>query len=109
MRSRTKAVARLHIRDRPTTLRGSADRAIGYARICQLSDPGSRQGADDVGHAQILEALIADDEPGALTRMAHHLTRTALPLLTDCAPQFVPVAVPHAVALIDSPRGPRCG
>jgi hypothetical protein len=33
--------------------------------------------------------------------MAHHLERTALRVLTDCAPDFVPVAVPHAVALID--------
>ena len=97
------------MRDHPATLRVSADRAIGYVRICQLSDPGSWQGAGDVGHAQILEALIADDERGALTGMAHHLARTALPVLTDCAPKFVPVAVPHAVALIDRLRGPRCG
>jgi hypothetical protein len=33
--------------------------------------------------------------------MAHHLERTALRVLTDCAPDFTPVAVPHAVALID--------
>ena len=33
--------------------------------------------------------------------MAHHLERTALRVLTDCAPEYVPVAVPHAVALID--------
>jgi hypothetical protein len=33
--------------------------------------------------------------------MAHHLERTALRVLADCAPEFAPVAVPHAVALID--------
>ena len=33
--------------------------------------------------------------------MAHHLERTALRVLTDCAHEFEPVAVPHAVALID--------
>ena len=33
--------------------------------------------------------------------LAVHLVRTALRVLTDCAPGFVPVAVPHAVALID--------
>ena len=33
--------------------------------------------------------------------MAHHLERTALRVLADCAPDFVPVAVSHAVALID--------
>ena len=36
-----------------------------------------------------------------LTEMAHHLERTALRVLTDCSPDFAPVAVPHAVALID--------
>jgi DNA-binding GntR family transcriptional regulator len=78
-----------------------ADRTIRYIRIYQLSDPNSWQAAGDAEHVGILEALIAGDEPGALTGMAHHLARTALRVLTDCAPEFVPVAVPHAVALID--------
>jgi DNA-binding GntR family transcriptional regulator len=82
-------------------LRVFADRTIRYIRIYQLSDPTSWQAAGDVEHAQILEALIAGDEPGARTGMAHHLARTALRVLTDCAPEYVPVAVPHAVALID--------
>lgn len=82
-------------------LRTFADRATRYIRIYQLSEPGSWQAAGDVEHAAILDALIGDDEQGALTEMAHHLERTALRVLTDCAPDFVPVAVPHAVALID--------
>jgi DNA-binding GntR family transcriptional regulator len=82
-------------------LRAFADRTIRYIRIYQLSDPNSWQAAGDVEHAQILEALIAGDERGALTGMAHHLARTALRVLSDCAPEYVPVAVPHAVALID--------
>jgi DNA-binding GntR family transcriptional regulator len=82
-------------------LRAFADRTTRYIRIYQLSEPGSWQAAGDVEHAAILEALIAGDEQGALTEMAHHLERTALRVLTDCAPDFVPVAVPHAVALID--------
>ena len=82
-------------------LRVLADRTIRYIRIYQLSDPGSWQAAGDVEHAQILEALITGDERGALTGMAHHLERTALRVLSDCAPEFVPVAVPHAVALVD--------
>ncbi len=82
-------------------LRAFADRTTRYIRIYQLSDPGSWQVPGDIEHAQILEALIAGDERAALTRMAHHLERTALRVLTDCAPEFVPVAVPHAVALID--------
>jgi len=82
-------------------LRAFADRTTRYIRIYQLSEPGSWQAAGDVEHAAILEALMADDEQGALTEMAHHLERTALRVLADCAPDFVPVAVPHAVALID--------
>ncbi len=50
---------------------------------------------------QILEALVDGDRRGALTGMAHHLARTALRVLADCAPGYQPVAVPHAVALID--------
>jgi DNA-binding GntR family transcriptional regulator len=82
-------------------LRQLADRTIRYIRIYQLSDPDSWQQAGDVEHAQILEALTAGDERGALTGMARHLARTALRVLADCAPEFEPVAVPHAVALID--------
>src|ERR1700722_13817083 len=82
-------------------LRAFADRTTRYIRIYQLSEPNGWQAAGDVEHAAILEALIAGDEQGALTEMAHHLARTALRVLTDCAPDYVPVAVPHAVSLID--------
>jgi DNA-binding GntR family transcriptional regulator len=81
-----------------------ADRTIRYIRIYQLSEPGSWQTVGDVEHARILEALIADDEQGALNGIAHHLARTALRVLADCAPNFRPTAVPHAVALIDRPQ-----
>jgi DNA-binding GntR family transcriptional regulator len=83
-------------------LRAFADRTTRYIRIYQLSEPNSWQAAGDVEHAQILESLIAGNEREALTGMAHHLERTALRVLADCAPDFVPVAVPHALALIDS-------
>jgi DNA-binding GntR family transcriptional regulator len=82
-------------------LQALADRTTRYIRIYQLSDPNSWQAAGDVEHAQILEALIAGDQPGALNGMAHHLARTALRVLTDCAPDYVPTAVPHAVSLIE--------
>ena len=82
-------------------LQAFADRTIRYIRIYQLSDPNSWQAAGDAEHVQILETLIAGDEPGALAGMAHHLERTALRVLTDCAPDYVPVAVPHAVALVE--------
>jgi DNA-binding GntR family transcriptional regulator len=80
-----------------------ADRTTRYIRIYQLSDPGSWQQAGDVEHAQILDALTMGDEHGARAGMAHHLERTAMRVLRDCAPDFTPVAVPHAVALIDRP------
>src|SRR5450432_205422 len=82
-------------------LQAFADRTIRYIRIYQLSDPNSWQAAGDVEHEQILAALIAGDAAAALNGMAHHLARTALRVLTDCAPDYVPAAVPHAVALID--------
>jgi DNA-binding GntR family transcriptional regulator len=78
-----------------------ADRTTRYIRIYQLSNPSGWQSAGDVEHAQILDALITGDEAGALTGMAQHLARTALRVLSDCAPDYVPVAVPHALALID--------
>jgi DNA-binding GntR family transcriptional regulator len=82
-----------------------ADRTIRYIRIYQLSDPNSWQAAGDVEHAQILDSLVEGDEQGALSGMANHLARTALRVLTDCAPEYVPLAVPHAVALVG--RRPR--
>jgi DNA-binding GntR family transcriptional regulator len=83
-------------------LRALADRTTRYIRIYQLSEPNSWQAAGDVEHAAILEALIAGDERAALTGMAHHLERTALRVLADCAPGYRPAAVPHAVALIEA-------
>ena len=90
-------------------LRAFADRTTRYIRIYQLSEPNSWQTAGDIEHAAILAALIAGDERGAVMGMAHHLARTALRVLTDCAPDYVPVAVPHAMALIDlqAPAAPR--
>jgi DNA-binding GntR family transcriptional regulator len=78
-----------------------ADRTTRYIRIYQLSDPNAWQAGGDVEHAEILTALIDGDQDAALVGMAGHLARTALRVLADCAPDYVPVAVPHAVALID--------
>lgn len=84
-----------------------ADRTTRYIRIYQHSDPHDWQTAGYAEHARILEALIGDDARAALTGMAHHLARTALRVLADCAPEYTPVAVPHAVALIDFQPPPR--
>jgi len=77
-----------------------ADRTIRYIRIYQLSEPNTWQHAGDVEHARILRALAGDDGPQALSELANHLSRTALRVLHDCKPSYVPVVVPHAVALV---------
>ena len=81
-------------------LRAFADRAIRYIRVYQPADPAGWQAAGDVEHERMLEALVAGDEQGALNEMVQHLAGTALRVLTACAPEYVPVAVPRAVALI---------
>jgi DNA-binding GntR family transcriptional regulator len=82
-----------------------ADRTIRYIRIYQLSEPASWQSAGDVEHSAILEAIVAQDDRAALTGLAHHLARTALRVLADCAPEFEVNAVPHAVDLVEKRRG----
>jgi DNA-binding GntR family transcriptional regulator len=81
-----------------------ADRTIRYIRIYQLSEPGSWQAAGDVEHAAILQAITEHDDFAALSGLAHHLARTALRVLDDCAPEYVPVAVPHAIDLVEHRR-----
>lgn len=81
-------------------LRALADGTIRYIRLYQYADP-HWQDAGDVEHEKILQALAAGDERTAVHGLANHLARTALRVLTDCAPDYRPVAVPHAVSLID--------
>jgi DNA-binding GntR family transcriptional regulator len=77
-----------------------ADRTTRYIRIYQLSEPATWQDAGDAEHTRILAALVAEDGSLALRELAHHLSRTALRVLTDCKPDYVPVAVPRAVDLV---------
>jgi DNA-binding GntR family transcriptional regulator len=77
------------------------DRSVRYIRIYQQSEPGDWQTAGDAEHAAILDALAAGDDRAALTGLAHHLARTALRVLSDCAPDYTPRAVPQAVALAE--------
>jgi len=90
-------------------LQNLADRTIRYIRIYQLAEPSSWQVPGQVEHQLILDAVSAGDELGAITGMAHHLAGTATRVLTNCAPAYQPIAVPHAVALIDHqlPRSSR--
>jgi DNA-binding GntR family transcriptional regulator len=82
-------------------LQSLEDRSVRYIRIYQQSEPAGWQTAGDAEHAEILDALTAGDDSAALSGLAHHLARTALRVLTDCAPEYVPTAVPHAVALAE--------
>lgn len=81
-------------------LRSLADRSARYIRIEQHVDPADWPKAGDVEHPAILAAMVDGDERAAVSLTAHHLERTALRVLTDCAPDFVPRAVPRAVALV---------
>jgi len=82
-------------------LQSLEDRSVRYIRIYQQSEPASWQTAGDAEHAAILDALAAGDDRAALSGLAHHLARTALRVLSDCAPGYTPRAVPHAVALAE--------
>ncbi len=83
------------------TLQSLEDRSVRYIRIYQQSEPASWQTAGDVEHAAILDALTAGDDRAALSGLANHLARTALRVLSDCAPDYSPRAVPHAVTLAE--------
>ena len=87
-------------------LRSFADRSVRYIRIYQVAEPHGWPVAGETEHAGILEAVADGDGPAALARLARHLARTGLRVLADCAPDYVPVAVPRAVALVgaDTPR-----
>ena len=82
-------------------LQSLEDRSVRYIRIYQQAEPSGWQADGDGEHAAILDALSAGDDRAALSGLAHHLARTALRVLSDCAPDFVPTAVPRAVALAD--------
>src|SRR6266536_2027429 len=69
-------------------LQSLEDRSVRYIRIYQQSEPAGWQTAGDAEHA-------------AIAGLAHHLARTALRVLSDCAPGYAPRAVPHAVALAE--------
>jgi DNA-binding GntR family transcriptional regulator len=91
------------------TLQSLEDRSGRYIRIYQQSEQADWQTAGDAEHAAILDALTAGDDRAALSGLANHLARTALRVLSDCAPDYTPRAVPQAVALAEGadPTVPR--
>ncbi|MFG1608017.1 GntR family transcriptional regulator [Actinoplanes sp. NPDC049265] len=83
-------------------LRLHADRAARYIRIYQAAEPRTWDAAGDREHTEILDALIERRLNDVTSGLAHHLARTALHVLADCAPGFEPRAVPQAVAMVDN-------
>ena len=80
-----------------------ADRCIRYIRIYQGGEPNGWHRAGEREHSQILASLKAGHSAQARSRMAHHLSRTALRVLRDTSPDYVPRAVPAALEMIDEP------
>ena len=89
-------------------LRTQAARTNRFIPIYQLTEPATWQEAGDAEHAAILAALGRGDGPAALAELAQHLSHTALRVLSDCRPDYVPLAVPHAVELVSGgPASPQ--
>lgn len=80
-----------------------ADRSVRYIRIRQYGEPARWADAGDLEHPAILQCVAEGDCPAAVTALAHHLAGTALRVLADSAPDYVPTAVPRAVALVGKP------
>lgn len=79
-----------------------ADRSVRYIRIQQNAQPAGWADVGDVEHPAILAAVVAGDVDAATGAMARHLAGTALRVLASSAPDYVPTAVPRAVALVTS-------
>lgn len=77
-----------------------ADRCARYIRIYQGGEPNTWHKAGDLEHEHILAALTAGVAAQARAGIAHHLSRTALKVMTDTSPQYVPRAVPAALELL---------
>jgi DNA-binding GntR family transcriptional regulator len=78
-----------------------ADRSVRYIRIRQNEEPAHWADAGDVEHPAILEAVVAGDATAAVSALARHLAGTALRVLAGSAPDYVPTAVPRAVAIVE--------
>ena len=86
-------------------VRGYADRSTRYIRVCQSAEPTTWSVPGDKEHTAIVAAIRAGDLAVARSTLATHLARTALRVIVDLAPDFEPVAVRRALALVGTGSG----
>jgi DNA-binding GntR family transcriptional regulator len=72
------------------------DHAVRYRRFAQAHHPQAREWGR-LEHRQIVEACDARDSRLASIRLARHLSRTALQVLSEVAPEHEPTSVRVAV------------
>jgi DNA-binding GntR family transcriptional regulator len=76
-----------------------AERSERYVRIFGRIDDSARS-TGLVDHERIVQAYQERNEVEAMQRLALHLTRTALTVLAQMAPEYEPVAVRKALQLV---------
>jgi DNA-binding GntR family transcriptional regulator len=83
------------------TITDFAARSERYVRIYGRLDASARSSAL-ADHEQIAQACQERNEGEAMQRLARHLTRTALTVLAQMAPEYEPVAVRKALQLVQA-------
>jgi DNA-binding GntR family transcriptional regulator len=78
-----------------------AERSERFVRLYGRIDASARSSAL-ADHEQIVQACQERNEGEAMQRLARHLTRTALTVLAQMAPEYEPVAVRKALQLVQT-------
>ena len=81
------------------TITNYAERSERYVRLYARLDPSGRS-TSLLDHQQIMQAYQERNEEEAMQLMARHLTRTALTVLAQMAPEYEPIAVRKAMQLV---------
>lgn len=85
-------------------LQSLADRSVRYIRTQQYDEPAHWADVGDVEHPAILQAILDGDGSAAILALAQHLAGTAMRVLSRSAPDYVPTAVPRAIAFVEGTR-----
>jgi DNA-binding GntR family transcriptional regulator len=81
------------------TITDFAARSELYVRIYGRIDANARS-SSMIDHEQIVQACQERNEAEAMLGLARHLTRTALTVLAQMAPEYEPIAVRKALQLV---------